>query len=484
MKRCVIYTRKSVPFRLDINYNTLESQEDICKRFIRQHSHKKWSCRGTYCDAGVSGGTTSRAGLQRLLADARAGSFDCVVVFKFDRLARKIRDFICLLDELSECGVDVVSVTENYDFSGPMGKAQRVMMGVFAEWERDNLRERCREWAESARMKGYYLGGLPPFGYEWKDRVLEPETSQAAEVQEMFRQYAEGKGAHKLAGELNKRRVPKRARGGKAPAPWCSNNVLGILSNPVYAGWVRCRGALYQGIHKALISQDLWEAVQTRLLANREQIRRRLNGKGPGYAYPLRGVLICGVCGRRMRGMFSPGSAKRLRYYACPTRQYGGMAGCHNIWLRADKVEKLLWQWVEQNREDVLPLTEGAQQVFRTVFEKLVYYGHSGKLTLLLHPKATGSAASQEVSIPLPWLAAQDKQENTPTQQPSRQAVDVAHALLLEDMLCAGVFPSVQALARELQWSYHHVLKLLRLLNKPATELEKILLEQQKPLTH
>lgn len=476
MKRCVIYTRKSVAFRLDINYNTLESQEDICKRFIRQRRHQGWSYRRTYCDAGVSGGHTERAALQELLADARAGCFDYLVVFKLDRLARRIRDFVCLLEELGDYGVDVVSVTENFDFSGPMGKAQRVLLGVFAEWERENLRERCREWAESARMRGYYLGSMPPYGYVWENRLLQPDPARAEVVKHLFRRYVEGEGSHILASELNRRGVGKRPRGNRPPAPWCSNNVLGILHNPVYAGFIRCRGKLYAGVHEPLITRELWDKVQQLLQEHESAMQKKLRAKGRGYTYPLRGLLVCAECGRRMRPLLSTGCARGIRYYVCSTRQYGGCTACSAPWLRADKVEKLLWQWLEKKHGREASATAAAH-VFDTVVEKLVYYGKSASLVVHLKPDvgcAMRSCAQNTKALRLPWMLPSTENEQSP---PGQVAVDMAHAILLEEILCTGAFSSIRELAHELKWSYCRMRRLLEMLNAPPGVIENVLNE-------
>ena len=497
MKRCVIYTRKSVAFRLDIAYNTLESQEDICKRFIQQRRSEGWRYLRTYCDAGASGGSRDRAALKALQDAARCGEFDCVVVFKMDRLARKIRDFVCLLDELGECGVDVVSVTENFDFSGPMGKAQRVLLGVFAEWERENLRERCREWAESARMKGYYLGSLPPFGYVWENRLLKPEPERAEVVRELFRRYATGEGAHQLATDLNERRVAKRARGGKPAAPWHSSNVLGILHNPVYTGYIRCRGQLFEGVHVPLIDRDMWAQVQTRLAKNRGEMRSRLSKPGPGYTYALRGLLRCGVCGRLMRCMHSPGRKPAGRYYVCSTRHYGGKAGCHNPWLPADKVEALLCNYVENmpprhkkllyasclpENGRAMKAAPTAEQLFHTLMTKAVYNGltHTLELYLQLAPDGVpwGSPPDGIVRLLLPWKNKQGAGD-TVKSAPSRQAVNMANALLLEELLAAGSYRSIQELANAVRLSKASVVRKLKLLNRPTEEIEQILLGER-----
>ena len=133
MKRAVIYSRKSVFKGLDQKYNSLEAQEDMAKSFIHSHGAEGWTYLRTYSDAGLSGSNTNRPALQELLAAARRHEFEMLVVFKLDRLARNQRDFLNLLDELSNNGVEVASVSEPFDTSTYMVRAMRNLLGVFAE---------------------------------------------------------------------------------------------------------------------------------------------------------------------------------------------------------------------------------------------------------------------------------------------------------------------------------------------------------------
>ena len=112
MRRAVIYSRKSVFKGLDQKYNSLEAQEDMAKSFIHSHTAEGWIYLRTYSDAGLSGSNTNRPALQELLAAARRKEFEMLVVFKLDRLARNQRDFLNLLDELAQNGVEVASVSE------------------------------------------------------------------------------------------------------------------------------------------------------------------------------------------------------------------------------------------------------------------------------------------------------------------------------------------------------------------------------------
>jgi DNA invertase Pin-like site-specific DNA recombinase len=111
-----------------------------------------------YVDHGVSGAKEKRPALGRLLTDAHRAKFDAVLVWKLDRLARSLRHLVSLLDEFSALGVELVSLTEAIDTTTPAGRALFGMVGIFAEFERDLVRERVKAGIEAARAKGKKLG--------------------------------------------------------------------------------------------------------------------------------------------------------------------------------------------------------------------------------------------------------------------------------------------------------------------------------------
>jgi len=114
-----------------------------------------------YEDLGISGTRSSRPALDRLLADARRGHFDVVLVWAVDRLARSTRHFLNVLDELNHCGVQFLSFRENLDTGGPLGRAVIIIVSAIAELERSLIVERVRAGLRRARMQGQQLGRPP-----------------------------------------------------------------------------------------------------------------------------------------------------------------------------------------------------------------------------------------------------------------------------------------------------------------------------------
>jgi putative DNA-invertase from lambdoid prophage Rac len=106
----------------------------------------------------VNGGTKHRPKREELIKMARRRQLDAIIVWRLDRWGRSLSDLTHSLEELRALGVDFVSVTEGLDFSTPTGRAMGQMLGIFAEFEREILRERVLAGLEHAKRKGKVLG--------------------------------------------------------------------------------------------------------------------------------------------------------------------------------------------------------------------------------------------------------------------------------------------------------------------------------------
>jgi len=109
----------------------------------------------------ISGVKARRPGLDELMADARRGRFDVVVIWAFDRLARSVRHLLETLDELARLGIEFISFRESIDTTGPLGRAVVVIIGAIAELERSLIIERVRCGMRRARLEGRQIGRRP-----------------------------------------------------------------------------------------------------------------------------------------------------------------------------------------------------------------------------------------------------------------------------------------------------------------------------------
>jgi DNA invertase Pin-like site-specific DNA recombinase len=112
---------------------------------------------GEYTDT-ISGAKAKRPGLDKLMSDARRGRFDCVLLWSFDRLARSVKHFLAVLDELSHPNIALVSFRENIDTTGPLGRAMIVIVATIAELERSLIVERVKSGMRRAKLEGRQIG--------------------------------------------------------------------------------------------------------------------------------------------------------------------------------------------------------------------------------------------------------------------------------------------------------------------------------------
>lgn len=132
---------------------------EVQLRELREYCARRgWAVEAEYVDSGISGIKERRPQLDRLWADAKRRKFDCVVVYRYDRFARSLRQLVNALEEFRSLGIDFVSLHEGVDTATPNG---RLVFGIFAsiaEFERDLIRDRVRSGIASARAKGKRIG--------------------------------------------------------------------------------------------------------------------------------------------------------------------------------------------------------------------------------------------------------------------------------------------------------------------------------------
>jgi DNA invertase Pin-like site-specific DNA recombinase len=129
------------------------------ERALREYVQRRgWKLQQIYRDQGVSGASSNRPALNELLKACRRGSVDVVVVWKFDRFARSLKQLMSGLEMCRALGIDFVSVTESIDTSLPSGELVFQMIGAVAQFERSLIGERVRSGLANARAKGKSLG--------------------------------------------------------------------------------------------------------------------------------------------------------------------------------------------------------------------------------------------------------------------------------------------------------------------------------------
>src|SRR5256886_997891 len=272
--RCAIYTRKSSEEGLEQAFNSLDAQREACAAFILSQKHEGWTVLpALYDDGGFSGGTMERPALKRLIADIEAGQIDVVVVYKVDRLTRALSDFAKLVEVFDRRGVSFVSITQQFNTTTSMGRLTLNVLLSFAQFEREVTGERIRDKIAASKKKGMWMGGMPPLGYDVKDRKLVVNKDEARTVVDIYRRYRVLKSVRDLRDELagagirSKRRV--RPDGTTYSGQKIARGALYLmLQNRIYRGEITHNGKSYPGEHPAIIDQPLWDEVQAVIAHN------------------------------------------------------------------------------------------------------------------------------------------------------------------------------------------------------------------------
>ena len=161
-----VYTRVSTVSRRRLGDELVFDQrpevqaEPLCKLAER----RGWSVTRVYTDR-TSGTATARPALTELMADARRGRFDVLMIWRFDRLSRSVPHFLQIVNELRQLGIELVSHEQSLDTTTAMGKFTLTMFAALAELEREVIRERVQAGIDYARLHGTKSGkpvGGPP----------------------------------------------------------------------------------------------------------------------------------------------------------------------------------------------------------------------------------------------------------------------------------------------------------------------------------
>lgn len=151
MKRTALYMRVS----------TLDQHPETQLHDLRQMAQQRgFEIAREYTDR-ISGAKARRPGLDEMMRDARHGRFDVVLVWASDRIARSVKHFLEVLDELNRLNIEFVSFREQIDTGGPLGRAVVVIIGAIAELERNLIVERVRAGMRRARLEGRHIGRRP-----------------------------------------------------------------------------------------------------------------------------------------------------------------------------------------------------------------------------------------------------------------------------------------------------------------------------------
>ena len=347
-KRIGLYARVSTEIQTD-GYS-IQGQLNQLKEYCQFQGYEVVD---EYTDRGISGKTTQRPELQRMLKDAKENKLDCIMVYKTNRLARNTSDLLSIVEKLYKLNVEFFSLTEKIEIATSTGKLMLQILASFSEFERNTIVENVYNGQRQRAIEGYYQGNLP-LGYDKipdSKKELMINQHEAHIVKYIFESYAKGHGYRKIANALNhKGYVTKKGN------PFSISSITYIISNPFYIGKIqfskyrhwnekRRKGLneepiIADGKHAPIIDKDLWDKVQFKRQESRK--KPQVHGKGTNL---LTGIVKRPKCGAAMAASnttntLKNGTKKRIRYYSCSNFRNKGSKVCSANSVRADILEK------------------------------------------------------------------------------------------------------------------------------------------------
>lgn len=254
-----LYIRVSTERQADEGYS-LDAQQERLQAYCQAHG---WvvDANHIYIDAGVSGKSTQgRERFQAMIAAAKEGEINRIVAMKLDRIARNVKDFLGIVDELKAVGCDLVLIKESFDTSTPNGKFALTMFAAMAELEASTITERVMSGKTQKASEGGYNGSRCPLGYKYENGAFTVDSSAAYWVREIFNRFIAGQGLSRIADDLNAAGAVT-AKGGQ----WYAGTVRYVLQNGFYAGLSQWDGVEVDGDHPTIISRELYEQAHGRL---------------------------------------------------------------------------------------------------------------------------------------------------------------------------------------------------------------------------
>lgn len=293
-----IYVRVSTEEQAKEGFS-IRAQEQKLKDYARI---KEWAIHKIYIDEGISGkNITDRPQINQLIKDIKKGLVKNVLIFKIDRLTRNTSDLIYLINLFNEYNCAFNSLCESIDTQTPSGRMFIKIIGIFAEFERENIVERTKLGFERKVKEGYSLcTRTASYGYTRNigDKIQKINEKEAVIVREVFDMFVHhGKSFLDIAKNLNERNIPT-----KENSVWIARSIRNMLTNCNYIGKVRYatkdeeRNFEVQGNHEPIISNELYEEAQELI----SKISKKSYTKRPKEENYFSGVLYCAKCGARL----------------------------------------------------------------------------------------------------------------------------------------------------------------------------------------
>ncbi len=367
--RYTIYARYSSDLQRP---SSIADQIRKCEEFGRAQG---WTKDEVYSDEAISGVSTERPGLQRMLAAAFSAHrpFEVILVDDTSRISRSLSDAVQLFEKLCFAGLRVIAVGQGIDTRSEQADVLLTVHGLVDSLYVKELAKKTHRGLEGAFLRGLHAGGRC-YGYcnvpvEGGVR-LEIDERESAVVRRIFEMSAHGMSLKTIAATLNAEKVPPpRPRATSLHATWAPTAIREMLRRDLYSGrviWNRSRFIKVPGTNKRvarprprsewrmserpelrIISEELWKAVQARQTRMQELYggRQGLFNRSASSGNLLTGFLKCGGCGANL--VIVTGRRRRHAMYGCPQHWYRG-ACTNSLRIRQHQLEDQLFRELQQ----------------------------------------------------------------------------------------------------------------------------------------
>lgn len=283
-----IYTRVSTLEQAQEGYS-LTAQKD---KLLKYAEAMNYNVVGVFTDDGFSGKTLNRPEMQKLIQAVKTESINIVLIYKLDRLSRRVKDVLDLVELFAEHNVTLFSLSENLDLSSPFGRAALKMSATFSELERETIVERMRLGKDQKAKNGmasrkHYL----PIGYDYDETTSKfvPRSDEKEQVLKMYQMYLQGATYAQISAYMRNNGYKNRYSSYKA-----RTSPGKVLRNPFYAGYFIHNGEIYKANNiEPIIDYETWLKAEVIRLNTKKKLLL------PGSPYLLTGLIYCGRCGNR-----------------------------------------------------------------------------------------------------------------------------------------------------------------------------------------
>lgn len=328
----------------DAAFHSLEAQTAYYEEYVFAHSD--WELVGIYSDNGISGTIINRPEFQRLIEDCRAGKIDLVVTKSITRFARNTVVLLETIRELKALGIDCYFEKEDMHSISPDGELLLTLLAMYAEEEARSASEN-QKWRIRKLFEQGKLPGGKRYGYKLVDNVLQIVPEEAEVIRQIFEHYLSGWGCTKIARALTEAGIPAPYGG-----TWSHASVRDILQNEKYAGNLLLQKTFREDFrtkrkrkntgelpkynvrnsHVPIVSHATFDRVQAEL-SRRSIINHDQGEKRQGSEKLFKGLIICGICGKRYVHKYASGRTHNRPIWICTTYNNLGKDCCDSQYI-------------------------------------------------------------------------------------------------------------------------------------------------------